>query len=72
MEGKMLLSITEAAKMLGIGRNCMYDLVHAGVIQHLKIKGAKIPRYELERFVKESLNKDFSDLDNVKEMKGWS
>ena len=73
MDGKaMLLSLPEAAKVLGIGKNIMYDLVHAGHINVLKIGGAKIPRYELERFARESINKDFTYLNNVKEMKGWA
>lgn len=72
MSTKMLLSVTEAAKLLGIGKNGMYDLVHAGLIKYLKINGTKIPRVEIERFARESINLDFSDMENVKEINGWT
>ncbi len=67
---KMLLSVPDAAKVLGIGKNRMYELVNAGHIKVLRIGGAKVPRYELERFTKDFIQMDLSDANHVKRMEG--
>jgi len=70
---KLLLSVIDAAEVLGIGKNKMYEIVHAGHLGVLKIGGTKIPYHELERFTRECMNKDFDDANNVKEfnIKEW-
>lgn len=60
----MLLTVRDAAERLGIGRNKMYDMIHAGHIQTLKISGMKIPVYELERFAQESLGMNYDDVNH--------
>ncbi len=63
---KLLFTVPEAAKILGIGKNKMYDLIHSKNIRVLKLAGLKITKYELENFVQKNINKDFSDMNNVK------
>ncbi len=53
---KLLLSITEAAGRLGIGRSHLYELVLAGQVESVKLGRRRlIPTEALERFVKERL-----------------
>jgi excisionase family DNA binding protein len=67
---KQLLSVDEAAAYLGIGKHKMRAIMNAGHVQILKMgpSGTKIPVIELDRFVRENLSKDFTDVDNVKEI----
>lgn len=51
-----LLSLTQAAKMLKIGRDTLYYLIQQGKIKVIKIKHQlKIPYNELERFINENM-----------------
>lgn len=63
-----LYTIQEVAKKLKVNVNCVYDLIKHGHIIALKLGSKKVTSIELERFIKESNGKDFSDLDNVKEL----
>jgi len=48
------LSVEEAAKILGIGRNVAYDLVHEGKIPHLRLgRQIRIPKIALQRMLEE-------------------
>lgn len=58
--------ISEVAKILGVSRNDAYDLVNHGHIQALKLGRLKVSTFELEDFMKRNVNKDFTDLENVK------
>lgn len=51
-EVRLLISVTEAASLLGIGRNLAYDLVHEGRLPSLRL-GSRIliPRTELEHWI---------------------
>ena len=40
-EAKLLLTITEAASMLSVGRSKTYELVRAGVIPSVRITGSR-------------------------------
>jgi len=54
MEGKLTLSVEEAAKLLGIGRNLAYDRVKMGEIPVIKIgRRLLIPRAALEKLLAE-------------------
>lgn len=54
MEGKLTLSVEEAAKMLGIGRNLCYDRVKTGEIPAIKIgRRLLVPRRALEKLLEE-------------------
>jgi excisionase family DNA binding protein len=52
MEGKLTLSVEEAAKLLGIGRNLCYDRVKTGEIPVIKIgRRLLVPRSALEKLL---------------------
>ena len=54
MEDKLTLSIEEAAKVLGIGRNLCYDRVKTGEIPVIKIgRRLLVPRRALEKLLEE-------------------
>jgi excisionase family DNA binding protein len=49
---KLLLKITEAAEMAGIGRSLAYQFVHTGQWPSVKIRGAlRIPLRGLEQWI---------------------
>jgi len=52
MEDKLTLSVEEAAKLLGIGRNLCYDRVKTGEIPVIKIgRRLLVPRSALEKLL---------------------
>jgi excisionase family DNA binding protein len=52
MEDKLTLSVEEAAKLLGIGRNLCYDKVKTGEIPVIKIgRRLLVPRSALEKLL---------------------
>ncbi len=54
MEDKLTLSVEEAAKVLGIGRNLCYDKCKSGLIPVIKIgRRLLVPRSALEKFLSE-------------------
>jgi len=54
MAEKLTLSVEEAAKLLGIGRNLCYDRVKTGEIPAIKIgKRLLVPRSALEKLLAE-------------------
>ncbi|MBA7639928.1 hypothetical protein ES703_47589 [subsurface metagenome] len=54
MGAKLTLSVEEAAKVLGIGRNLCYDRVKTGEIPVIKIgKRLLVPRAALEKLLAE-------------------
>ena len=54
MEAKLTLSIEEAAKILGIGRNLCYDRVKTGEIPVIKIgRRLLVPRRALEKLLED-------------------
>lgn len=63
-----LHSIKEVSEILGVNRNTAYELVHSGHLQALKLGSLKVPTFELNDFMKRSIGKDFTDLENVKEL----
>nr|DAF76793.1 MAG TPA: Pyocin activator protein PrtN [Caudoviricetes sp.] len=64
-----LLTIKEVSKRLKLNVSDTYKLIKAGHLKGLKLGSLKVTSCELERFIKECTGKDFSDLDNVKELK---
>ena len=54
MEDKQTLSVEEAAKVLGIGRNLCYDRVKTGEIPVIKIgRRYLVPRKALEKLLEQ-------------------
>lgn len=60
--------ISEVAEILGVSRNSAYDLVNYGHLQALKLGRLKVSTFELNDFMKRNAGKDFSDLENVKDL----
>lgn len=63
-----LLTIKEVSKRLKMNATDTYKLIKSGNLQALKLGSLKVSSYELERFIREATGKDFTDLDNVKEL----
>lgn len=63
-----LLTVKEVAKRLKVNPNYVYKLMNKGYIQYLVLGKKKITDFELERFLRESQGKDFTDLGNIKEI----
>jgi len=54
MEGKLTLSVEEAAKLLGIGRNLCYERVKTGEIPVIRIgRRLLVPRKALDKLLEE-------------------
>lgn len=63
-----LYKIREVAEILGTNKQRVYQLIKSKHLTALKLGDLKVSNYELERFIIEANGKDFSDLDNVKEL----
>lgn len=63
-----LLTIKEVSKRLKLNVSDTYKLIKAGHLKALKLGSLKVTSCELERFIKECTGKDYSDLNNVKEL----
>ena len=56
-EGRLLLTVSEVAARLGLGRSTIYEMVMRGDIPSIKIgRARRIPASALEVFVTECLN----------------
>ncbi|NRT77901.1 helix-turn-helix domain-containing protein [Clostridium beijerinckii] len=64
----VLYTVSEAAELLKINRNSVYDLLKKNVIRGLKLGSLKITRAELMKFLEESNGKDLSNLEDIKEL----
>ena len=50
--GALLLSVAEAAKLLGIGRGLAYDLIAEGRLPSLRLgRRLLVPRFALEQWI---------------------
>ena len=57
---KLLLTIAEAAQLLGLGRSKVYELIASGAIESVRIgRARRVPASALERFI-EALRRDES------------
>lgn len=63
-----LLTIKEVSQRLKMNKTDTYKLIKSGNLQALKLGSLKVSSYELERFIREANGKDFSDLNDVKEL----
>lgn len=64
-----LFTIAEVSKKLKVNKNTVYNLIKARHLSALKLGSLKVTSTELERFINSSLGKDFSDLNNVTDLK---
>lgn len=63
-----LLTVKEVSKVLRVNPAYVYELMNKGHLNYLILGSKKVTDFELERFLKEAQGKDFSDLNNVKEL----
>lgn len=61
-----LLTVKEVAKKLKVNPTCVYGLMKSGHLEYLILGSRKVTDFELDRFLKESQGKDFTDMNNVK------
>ena len=54
----VLYTVREAARVLRVNNNKVYELINTGKIIPLKLGSYKIPDYEIERFVKTNQGKE--------------
>lgn len=65
-EEKKLYNVTETSKLLGIGKNKVYQLINGGYLSALDLGGLKVPSYEIDRFVTEHIGCSFKDMKNIR------
>lgn len=52
MSSRLLLTVVEAAEVLGIGRSTMYELIRTGQVEVVHLgRCARVPTTALEEFV---------------------
>ena len=64
-----LLTVKEISKVLRVNPSYVYELMKKGHLNYLVLGSKKVTDFELERFLKEAQGKDFSDLDNITQLK---
>lgn len=64
-----LLTVKDVSKKLKVNVNYVYTLMNKGYINYLVLGSKKVTDFELDRFIKEAEGKDFSNLDNVRNLK---
>lgn len=69
MNDNMVYTVKEVAKILHSSPNYIYKLIENGYLPALKLGSIKILKSSLEKFLENNLGKDFSDLDDIKELK---
>jgi len=63
-----LFTVSEVSKLLKVNNTYVYKLIKTGYLKALKLGSLKVPDSELKRFIDFSIGKDFSDLDNIKDL----
>ncbi|CUO98245.1 helix-turn-helix domain-containing protein [Clostridium disporicum] len=51
---KLLFSVKETAEMLYVNKNKVYDLIKQGKIGYIDLGTRKIPKTEIDRFIREN------------------
>ncbi|UZQ49805.1 helix-turn-helix domain-containing protein [Clostridium kluyveri] len=67
-EFELVYTIPEAAKLLKVDQFTVRNLIRKGYIQALKLGRLKIRKLEIDRFLEWAQGKDFSNLDEIKEL----
>ncbi|MES1047201.1 helix-turn-helix domain-containing protein [Heyndrickxia oleronia] len=64
----VLFTVKETAKLFKCNGTFIYSLIKSGHLKALKLGQYKIPKFEIDDFLKRYIGKDFSDLSNVKDL----
>ena len=68
METKIIYTVQEVAKILHSSPNYIYALINKGYLPAIKLGSIKILKTSLEKFLIDNQGKDFSDIDNIKDL----
>ncbi|MCD2502516.1 helix-turn-helix domain-containing protein [Clostridium sp. NSJ-145] len=52
---KLLFSVKEVAEMLYVNKNKVYDLIKQGKLGYVDLGAKKIPKAEIDRFIRENI-----------------
>lgn len=63
-----LYTIREVSKLLKMNTTDTYKLIKTGHLLAVRLGSLKVASFELERFLREAIGKDYSDLRNVCEL----
>lgn len=63
-----LFTVSEISKLLKVNSTYVYKLIKFGYLRALKLGSLKVPDTELKRFINASIGKDFSNLEDVKDL----
>lgn len=66
IEVKMVYTVSEVSKILGVNRNSVYNLINAGVLRTLKFGRQKVTNNSLQEFLNNYDGYDLTDLSNIK------
>ncbi len=66
MEVKMIYTVCEVSKILGVNRNCVYNLINHGILKTIKLGRQKITYNSLMEFLNNYDGYDLTDLANIK------
>ena len=72
MNETMIYTVKEVAKMLHCSPNFIYELIGSGYLPAIKLGSIKILKTSLEQFLIDNQGKDFSNLNNIAELKDLS
>lgn len=62
-----LLKVSEVAKVLGVNRNYVYDLIKHNLLKSMKLGCRKVRQTTLDQFLQMYDGMDFTDMKNLKE-----
>lgn len=68
IENELVLSVHQTARVLHTSEARVRDLIRSGILKGFKLGEMKVARTEIERFLIFSVGKDFTDLQNIKDM----
>lgn len=66
----VLYTVSEVAKLIKTNPAYVYELIKAGLLPALKLRGYKIRKVALEEFLAKYEGKDLTDPMNIKDLKG--
>lgn len=58
---KILFSVIETAKLLGISKAKVYELIKGGFLHGIDVGGMKISRHEIDTFVEKFVGHSFKN-----------
>ncbi len=60
-----LFTIKEVAEILHVHRNCVYDLIHNGLLPALKLGSLKVRKDALEQFLEHYEGYDLTNMQDI-------